>query len=278
MAMIEQRNPIGRLFLWIFLIALALLCIVPFYMMIINATRSNVEISRGVYLLPGDQLLRNYQIILEKVNIWRGFMSSVIIAVPAVLLSAVFSALTAYGFAKFNFKGKEAFFWVILGSMMVPMQLGLIGYYDFCVKLGIIDTYWPLILPSAANAAMVFFVRAYIESSIPDSLIEAGIIDGAGELYIFLRLVFPLAMPAVATMSIFTFITKWNDLISPLVLLNTAKKFPMPVVVSNIRGLYESNFGAIYLGVAISVIPIIIVVAIFSKSLIRGLTIGAVKG
>jgi len=278
MAMIEERNPIGRLFLWIFLIALALICILPFYMMIINATRSNVEISQGVYLLPGNQLVRNYQIIQEKVNIWRGFLSSSFIAVPSVILSAIFSALTAYGFAKFHFKGKEAFFWIILGTMMVPMQLGLIGYYDFCVKLGIIDTYWPLILPSAANAAMVFFIRSYIESSIPDSLVEAGIIDGAGELFIFWRLIFPLAMPAVATMSIFTFITKWNDLLNPLVLLNTAKKFPMPIVVSNIRGLYETNFGAIYLGVAISVIPIIIIVAVFSKALIRGLTIGAVKG
>lgn len=278
MAMIESRNFVGRLSLWVFLIALAALCIVPFYMMVINGTRSNVEISQGVYLLPGDQLLRNYRIIQEKVDIWRGFLSSLIIAVPSVVLSAVFSSLTAYGFAKFRFRGKEAFFWVILGTMMVPMQLGLIGFYDLCVRLGIIDTYWPLILPSAANAAMVFFIRSYMESSIPDSMIEAGIIDGAGEWYIFRRLVFPLSMPAVATMSIFTFINKWNDLINPLVLLNSPGKFPMPVVVSNIRGLYETNFGAIYLGVTISVIPIIIVVAVFSKALIRGLTIGAVKG
>ena len=278
MAMIERRNPIGRFFLWLFLISLALLCILPFYMMIINATRSNVEISQGVYLLPGEYLKRNYEIVQNKVDIWRGFLGSVIIAVPSVVLSAFFSTLTAYGFAKFNFKGKEAFFWIILGTMMVPLQLGLIGYYDLCIKLGIINTYWPLILPTAANAAMVFFVRAYIESSIPDSLVEAGIIDGAGEMFIFWRLIFPLAMPAVATMSIFTFINKWNDLINPLVLLNSAEKFPMPVVISNIRGLYESNFGAIYLGVTISVVPIIIVVAVFSKSLIRGLTIGAVKG
>ncbi len=278
MSMIEERNPVGRIILWIFLVSLALICIVPFYMMIINATRSNVEISQGVYFLPGDQLVRNYQIIQNKVNIWRGFYSSLIIAVPSVVLSAVFSALTAYGFAKFHFKGKEWFFWIILGTMMVPMQLGLIGYYDLCVKLGIIDTYWPLILPTAANAAMVFFVRSYIESSIPDSLVEAAIIDGAGEMYIFWRLIFPLAMPAVGTMSIFTFINKWNDLINPLVLLNTAEKFPMPVVVANIRGLYETNFGAIYLGVAISVIPIIIVVEVFSRALIKGLTIGAVKG
>ena len=278
MAMIESRNFVGRLSLWVFLTALAALCIVPFYMMVINGTRSNVEISQGVYLLPGDQLMRNYRIIQEKVDIWRGFLSSLIIAVPSVVLSAVFSSLTAYGFAKFRFRGKEAFFWVILGTMMVPMQLGLIGFYDLCVRLGIIDTYWPLILPSAANAALVFFIRSYMESSIPDSMIEAGIIDGAGEWYIFRRLVFPLSMPAVATMSIFTFINKWNDLINPLVLLNSAGKFPMPVVVSNIRGLYETNFGAIYLGVTISVIPIIIVVAVFSKALIRGLTIGAVKG
>lgn len=264
--------------MYVFLIILFIVSIVPFYMMIINSTRSNSEINQGIYLLPGNQLKANYEIILKKVNIWRGFISSVIIAVPAVLLSAFFSALTAYGFAKFNFKFKETLFWIVLGTMMVPQQLGLIGYYDLCVRLGLIDSYAPLILPNIANASMVFFIRSYIESSIPDSLIEAGLIDGAGEFYIFNRLILPLAMPAIGTMSMFTFIYKWNDLINPLVLLNSADKFTLPVVISNIRGLYEANFGAIYLGVTISVIPIILVVVIFSKSLIKGLTVGAVKG
>jgi multiple sugar transport system permease protein len=257
---------------------MALVSIVPFYMMVINSTHTNVEISQRVWLTPGSALLDNYLIIQNKVNIWQGFIASVIITAPSVALSAFFSTLTAYGFAKFNFKGKEILFWIILGTMMVPQQLGLIGYYDLLSKFRLIDNFLPLILPTAANAAMVFFIRAYIESSISDSLIEAAIIDGASEWYIFLRIIFPLAMPSVATMSIFTFINKWNDLITPLVLLNSAKKFPMPVVVSNIRGLYESNFGAIYLGVTISIIPIIIVVVTFSRSIIKGLTIGAVKG
>lgn len=275
---IEQRKPIRSFLLYAFLIALAALSVVPFYMMVINATRSNVEISRGVWLTPGDQLLRNYQIIQSRVNIWRGFLSSSIITIPSVILSAFFSALTAYGFAKFRFFGRELLFWVVLGTMMIPQQLGLIGYYDLVVRLGLIDTYTPLILPLIANPAMVFFIRSYIESSIADSLIEAAIIDGSGEFRTFLTIIFPLAMPAVATMSIFTFINKWNDLITPLVLINSPEKFPMPVVISNIRGLYETNFGAIYLGVTISIIPILIVVVLFSKALIQGLTIGAVKG
>lgn len=276
--MIEKKRPVAVILMYVFLAVLALVCIIPFYMMIINSTRSNVEISQGVWLTPGDQLRANYEIILGKVNIWQGFVSSVIIALPAVLLSAFFSALTAYGFAKFRFKGKEVLFWLLLGTMMIPQQLGLIGYYDLCVKLGLIDSYAPLILSNIANASMVFFIRSYMESSIPDSLIEAGLIDGAGEFYIFWKLIFPLAMPAVATMSIFTFIYKWNDLLYPMVLLNSAEKFTLPVMISNIRGLYESNFGAIYLGVTISVVPILLVVVSFSKALISGLTIGAVKG
>lgn len=276
--MVEKRGRVTTAVLWLALVCLAVLCVLPFYMMIINATRSNVEISRGVWLTPGDQLIRNYRIIQGKVNIWRGFYSSSVIAIPSVILSAFFSTLTAYGFAKFRFRGREALFWVVLATMMVPQQLGLIGYYDLVLTLGMLDQYLPLILPMIANPGMVFFVRAYIQSSIPDSLIEAAIIDGSGEFRTFLTIVFPLAMPAVATMSIFTFIHKWNDLITPLVLLNSADKFPMPVVISNIRGLYEMNFGAIYLGVTISVIPILIVVVTFSKALIRGLTIGAIKG
>ena len=273
-----RTKTVKSVLLYIFLIFIALICIIPFYMMIINSTRSNVEISQGIWLTPGDQLLANYQIIQGKVNIWLGFFNSVIIAVPAVLLSAFFSTLTAYGFAKFKFKGRELLFWIILGTMMIPQQLGLIGFYDLCVNLRLIDSYLPLILPNMANAAMVFFIRSYIQSSIPDSLIEAGLIDGAGEMFIFNRIIVPLAMPSIATMSIFTFIYKWNDLINPLVLLNSANKFPMPIIVSNIRGLYETNFGAIYLGITISVTPIIIVVITFSKQLISGLTVGAVKG
>lgn len=275
---LERRSPVASILLYTFLIFIAFICIVPFYIMVINSTRSNVEISQNISFIPGDELLNNYEIIKEKVNIWLGFANSVIIAVPAVLLSAFFSALTAYGFAKFRFKGRNVLFFVILGTMMIPQQLGLIGFYDLMVNFRLIDSYLPLIIPSIANPAMVFFIKSYIESSIPDSLIEAGLIDGAGEMYIFNRIIIPLAMPAIATMSIFTFIYKWNDLINPLVLLNSANKFPMPIVISNIRGLYETNFGAIYLGITISVTPIIIVVVSFSKQLISGLTIGAVKG
>ncbi|MCG8478718.1 MAG: carbohydrate ABC transporter permease [Spirochaetales bacterium] len=276
--MTTKRTRVGKGVLYVLLVVLAAVSVVPFYVMVINATRSNVEISQGISLIPGDRIVENYRIIQSKVNIWRGFLASTIITVPSVVLSAFFGAMTAYGFAKFRFPGRELLFWIVLATMMIPQQLALIGFYDLCVRLGVIDTYPPLILPLMANAGMVFFVRSYIESSIPDSLIEAAIIDGAGEFYTFLRLIFPLSMPAIATMSIFTFVFKWNDLITPLVLLSSAEKFPMPVVISNIRGLYEANFGAIYLGVTISVVPIIVVVVLFSKSIIKGLTVGAVKG
>lgn len=276
--MIQRQTIVEKTLLWIFLISLAIISIVPFYMMIVNSTHTNVEISQRVWFTPGTALVDNYEIIQSRVNIWQGFVASFIIAAPSVLLSAFFSAMTAYGFAKFHFKGKNTLFWIILATMMVPQQLGLIGYYDLMVKLRLIDNYLPLILPTAANAAMVFFVRSYIESAISDSLIEAALIDGAGEGFIFMRIILPLAMPSIATMSIFTFISKWNDLLTPLVLLTSANKFPMPVVVSNIRGLYETNFGAIYLGITISIIPILLVVITFSKSIIRGLTVGAIKG
>ncbi len=275
---LHKQNPIGRVILYAFLVFLALICVTPFYMMIINSTRSNVEISQNIWLTPGADLLRNYEIIQSRVDIWSGFTSSFIITVPSIMLAAFFSAMTAYGFAKFKFKGREVLFWFVLGTMMIPQQLGLIGYYNLVLAMGMIDTYAPLIIPMIANAGMVFFIRAYIEQSISDSLIEAAVIDGAGEFYIFTRLIIPLAMPAIATMSMFTFIYKWNDLITPMVLLHSSEKFPMPLVISNIRGLYESNFGAIYLGVTISIIPILLVVVVFSKAIISGLTIGAVKG
>lgn len=276
--MINNRTLPQNIILYTFLIAIAIVSIVPFYMMIINSTHTSIEISKQVWITPGSALIDNYHIILDKVNIWRGFLNSAIIAVPSVFLAAFFSAMTAYGFAKFNFKGKEALFWFILATMMIPQQLGLIGYHNLCVKLKLIDSFLPLIVPTIANASMVFFIRAYMESTISNSLIEAAIIDGCGEFTIFKRLILPLSLPSIATMSIFTFITKWNDLMTPMVLLNSGNKFTLPVIIGTIKSQYENNFGAIYLAIAISIIPILIVVISFSKSIISGITAGAVKG
>lgn len=267
----------GRFFLYFFLILLAIICFMPFYTMIVNATRTTPEINRGVTLIPSSGIIQNYKSMMERMNIWRGFSNSLIIAISSTILSGYFGALTAYAFSKFRFKGNKVLFWFVLGTMMIPLQLGLVGYYQLTAKLHLINTYWALILPTIASAATVFFLKMYMDANIDTALLEAARIDGSSEFYIFNRIVIPIAMPAIATMSILNFIFSWNNYLNPLVLLFDKEKFTLPILIALVKGTYKENLGAQYLAIAIAVIPILIAFTIFSRYIIGGITAGAIK-
>lgn len=273
-----KKFSIGRAIMYILLTLLAIICFLPFYMMIINATHSNDVIASSLQLLPGKALIDNYKRLVGNVPIWRGFFNSLIIAVSSTALSGYFSALTAYGFSKFKFKGNSILFWVVLGTMMIPGQLGLIGFFQLCKKLQILNTFWPLILPAIASGGSVFFIKGYTDSALHESLIESARIDGCSEFMIFNKIALPIILPSVATMSIFAFVGSWNNYLSPLVLLFDMKKFTLPILIVVARGVYQTDFGAIYTGIAISIVPIMIAFSFLSKYIIGGLSNGAVKG
>lgn len=274
----KRVHKLSKVFIYIFLILLTIICVLPFYFMMINATRSNSEIVRGISLLPGASLVDNYKTMSQDIDIWRGLRNSGFIAISYTALSAYFSALTAYGFAIYKFRGRKILFGIILVTMMVPIQLNLIGYYELNSKLNLIDTYFPLIIPAIANAMTVFFIKQYIEANVPLAIVDAARIDGANELKIFHRVILPIISPAIATMSIFNFVYAWNNYIQPLVLLFSNEKYPLPVLIGFLRGsAFKTDFGALYLAVAISVLPIIIAYILFSKYIIKGVTMGSVK-
>ncbi|BCZ47767.1 sugar ABC transporter ATP-binding protein [Clostridium gelidum] len=263
---------------YIFLIILTLICLVPFYIMIIDATHTNGEIASKLWLLPGTALLDNYHRLVESVPIWKGFANSLFIAVAVTAVSGYFSALTAYGFSRYKFKGNKMLYAIVLGSMMIPMQLGFIGFYQLISKMHLLNSYIPLIIPSIANASSVFFIKGYTDGAVSESLIEAARIDGCNEFSIFNKIGLPLIMPSVATMSIFTFIGTWNNYLTPLILISDMEKYTLPIMQVVARGVYKTEFGAIYTCIAISVVPIMIAFAFLSKKIIGGLTIGGVKG
>ncbi|SDY04301.1 multiple sugar transport system permease protein [Evansella caseinilytica] len=273
------KRKIVKAILYVLLILLAIISFIPFYMMIVNATRSNAEIlQNGFTLFPSAALMENYEVLISYMNVWKGFSNSLLVAVCVTLLSSYFSALTAYGFAVYQFKGRNVLFVSVLVLMMVPGQLGLIGFYDLIKSMGFLDTYIPLILPSIAAPFIVFFLRQFIVSTLHSSLIEAARIDGAGELRIFHRIAFPIMMPAIATMGIFTFIGSWNNYILPLVVLFSPEKYTLPVMMGALRGSQVAqNLGAMYLGIAISVVPIMIAFLFLSKYIISSISAGAVK-
>ena len=267
----------AKIVMYLFLIALVLLSIVPFYLVMVNATHSSFDIVTRLNLLPGASTLENYATMQSHVNIWRGFLNSLCIAVPYTAFTGYFGALAAFGFGKYRFKGRNVLFAVVLASMMIPSQLSMIGFYQLNLRLHLLNSYVPFILPGIANATAVFFLRGIIEQSIPQSMMEAARLEGCGEWKIFNRIVLPCVLPGVATMCIFNFVSCWNNYMGPLILLTSNKKYTMPVMIAMIKGLYLSNYGAMYLAIAISSVPIIIVYIFFSKYIINGLTVGSDK-
>lgn len=265
--------------LYFLLILLAAACLFPFLLMMVNATRSGSEIVTSFTLIPSTHTRENWEQVFKYFNLFKGMWNSVKVAVPATLLTAYFSALTAYALAMYKFKGSNVIFAVILIFMMIPGQLSLIGFYNLCTKLHLVNTYIPLIIPAITAPGTVFFLRQYVMSVMPPSLIEAARIDGARELYIFHRIAIPIMSPGIATMSIMGFIGNWNAYLMPMIILNKNEKFTLPVMMATLRSSTDitANQGAIYLAVAISVIPILLVFAFFSKYIISSIAAGAVK-
>ena len=276
MKSLKPRVSKGGIF--ILLALLGLLCFSPFYIMIINATHSSGELMTALFLSPGASLADNYRNMTRMIDIWRGFLNSWVITISVTVLSAYFGALTAFGLAKYSFRGKNILHGLVAGSMMIPSQLGIVGFFRLNAALGTLDTFVPLIAPSIANAGTVFFILQYMRSALPDSLLEAARIEGSGEFGIFNYITLPLVKPAVATMSIFNFILSWNNFMTPMIVLLSQKNFTVPLLVMNLRGTFNRDFGATYCGIAMSIVPILIIYACMSRYITGGLSAGAVKG
>ena len=275
----KLATNIQRTFIYIVLSILLIVTIVPIWLLIVNATRSTTEIQQGLSILPSTHLIENYKILLGKgLNLPRGFANSMFLAVTSTIVTVYFSMLTAYGIVVYEFQGKKFFSNFIVVLVMIPMQLSIIGFYQYMSKLGLTDNYAALILPLIANAGAVFFGKQYLESMIMQDLIDAARIDGASELGIFHLVMMPLAVPGAATMGIFAFVTSWNNFFNAFILISSIDKYTLPMLVQTLRGdVYRTAFGAIYLGLAATIVPIIIIYALFSRYIVSGIAMGAIK-
>lgn len=260
---------------------LAILSILPFWIMFVNATRDTFQIQQeALSLIPSTHLFENIKILMGKTfDPIRGLTNSMIISVSSTLGTIYFSALTAYGLVAYNWKLRKPFFTFILAVMMIPAQVSVIGFYQFMYQIGMTNNFLALILPAIATPAAVFFMRQFMIATMPLELVEAARIDGASEFYTFNKIVLPIMKPAMATQAIFTFVSSWNSLFLPLVLLTDSKKYTMPIMVSLLRGdIYKTEYGAVYLGLALTVLPLFIAYFLLSKYIIEGVALGGVKG
>ena len=268
-----------RFFIHCFMILLVVIAIIPIYIMIINATRSTPEISSGISLLPSKYLFANWRILTRfEVPITRGFFNSTVISISTTILAVYFTSMTAYGLHIYNFQGRYIIWSIILVVMMLPSSLSFIGFYQFMAKLKLLDNYIPLIVPSIAGASTVMFLRQYMSSVLAMDLIDAARIDGAGEFYIFNRIIMHIIKPALACQAIFIFVASWNNFFMPFLLLTTMRKFTLPMLVQLLRGnVYRTELEGIYLGIAISIVPIMIFYIFISRFIISGITMGSIK-
>ena len=225
-----------KLFRNIICILFCIISLLPFVMMIMNATRTSSEIQQGISLLPSGNFMKNWKNLLVKqsgmqLTMGRAMLNSLIIAVPGTFCAVYFSAMTAYGIHVYDFKGRKFAWAFIMAIMMIPSQITIIGFYKFMMKLNMLDNYLPLIVPTIAAPAVVFFMKQYMESTLSLEMIEAARIDGAGEFRIFNTIIVPLLKPALATQAIFQFIAQWNNLFTPSILLTTESKKTLPLFV-----------------------------------------------
>ena len=283
--MAKKKNKVGpvvaHVWIYIFLVLLAILSVLPFWVMFMNSTRSTPEINaNSMGLLPSKYLMTNWKIVMSKsFDPMTGFINSFIVSTGATVLSVYFSAMTAYSIVAYRWKLRRAFFTFIMAVLMIPSQIVSIGFYQMMYSVGMNNSFLPLIIPAIASPAVVFYMKQYMEPALPLEIVQAARIDGAGEFFTFNRIVIPIMKPAIATQAIFAFVQKWNELFVPSVLLTETKKYTMPMMVSLLKGdIYKKELGSIYLGLSLTVLPLFVVYFLLSKYIIAGVALGSVKG
>ncbi len=279
-----RRTPgqkIFRVFAYVLCIFLACLSLFPFIIMLVNATRDTPSIqSSPISFMFGSNLKRNFQILTSKdmFSPWVGLKNSLIISVCATALTVYFSTLTAYALVAYEWKLKGPFFAMILAVMMIPATVTSIGFYQFMYRIGWTNNLLPLILPAIAAPGTVFFMRQFMIPALPMEIVQSARVDGASEFRTFNQIVLPIMKPAMATQAIFAFVASWNNLFIPQILLTKKEVYTMPIMVSLLNGdIYKVEYGAIYLGILLTVLPIFVIYFALSKYIIAGVALGGVK-
>ncbi|MCR5235770.1 MAG: carbohydrate ABC transporter permease [Lachnospiraceae bacterium] len=270
-----------RVIAYIVLALVTVLCLFWFYILFINATRSHSDLTRGFTLIPGGNAVANWISLMHSSQpVISGLKNSLIIAISAAVLSTYFSTMTAYAIHAYEFKIKNAMFTFILAVMMIPTQVVALGFINLMGRMKLMDTFIPLIVPAIAAPATFFYMKQYMESTLPMALLEAARIDGSGEFRTFNSIVLPLMKPAIAVQAIFSFVASWNNYFTPALVLTTDKKKTLPILIAQLRSadFLKFDMGQVYMMIAFSIFPVIIVYLILSKSIVGGVSVGAVKG
>ena len=263
------------------LILISILCLFWFYVLFVNATRSNSDLTAGFRAFPSDNAIANWTNMLNSsLPVVRGMFNSLIVAGCSAVVSTYFSTMTAYAIHAYDFKLRKFMFTFILMVMTIPTQVTALGFIDLMDKMKLEDSYIPLIIPTIAAPATFFYMKQYMESALPLSLIEAARIDGSGEFRTFNNIVLPLMKPAIAVQAIFTFVSSWNNYFTPALILHNRNMKTLPILIAELRSadFLKFDMGKVYMMIAFSIFPVIVVYLILSKHIVQGVAMGSVKG
>ena len=278
----KRQLMLSRFVVYVILVFLSVLCLFSFWMLFVNASRSNGDLQGGFRLLPSNYFITNLKNAWTdaSINIPRGMLNSFIIAAATSVLATYFSALTAYGIHAYDFKLKGVAFTFIMAVMVIPNQVAATGFYQMCVKLGWTNNYIPLILPGVAAPVVFFYMKQYMESVLPMEIIDAARVDGSGEFRTFNIIILPMLKPALAVQLIFNFVQSWNNYFMPALLLDKAEMKTVPLMIAQLRSADYSKFdmGKVYMFILLAILPVVVVYICLSKFIIKGVTAGSVKG
>lgn len=263
------------------LVLVSFLCLFWFVVLFVNATRSHSELTKGFTLIPSSHLAENwYNIMHGTLPIWRGMLNSLFVSLISAALCTYFSAMTAYAIHAYDFKFKKFMFTFILMIMMIPTQVNALGFLKLIDHLHMDNTFTPLIIPAIASPVTFFYIKQYMDSALPLSLVEAARIDGSGEFKTFNQIVLPLLKPAIAVQAIFSFVGSWNNYFVPALVLHDNEKKTLPILIAQLRGadFLKFDMGQVYMMIAFSIFPVIVVYLVLSKHIVQGVAMGSVKG
>lgn len=276
--MIGKQAFINNFFLHLSLLFGIILSLFPFYWLVIMSTNKSSDIFKfPPKLIFGDQLMTNIHNVLANINFFGSFVNTVFVSVASTVLVLFFCSLAGFSFAKYNFPGKKILFILLLATMMIPAQLSLVPSFIIMQKLGWVGTFKALIVPGMVNAFGIFWMRQYTQGAIHDDLLNAGRIDGCNHFRLFWNVAIPILRPALAFLGIFTFIGSWNDYLWPLIILNNPNKYTLQITLSQLNGIYTTDYALVMAGTLMATLPLIFMFLLVSRQFISDIAAGAVK-
>jgi ABC-type glycerol-3-phosphate transport system permease component len=273
------NNLVSNLLQYIVLIGISAFMVLPFIWMVSTSFKELRDIfGYPPELITQNPTLSNYIFIFQDANMLQILTNTMIISLSAAILSLFFTSLGGYGFAKFDFPGKPALFSFLLATMIIPGAVMMVPSFVLMRKFGWVDTFWPLIVPGAANAFGIFFFRQYI-STVSDELLDAARIDGASEFGIFLRIILPIISPGLTSLGLIYFMQSWNNYLGPLIYLKSPEKWTITVAINGLIGGAGLTYWGEQMAMSvISLLPLLIIFLLFQRQFVEGIQAGAIKG